>query len=634
MEIIVALLLLCTGLAVSLLVLRSRRSNIKRIRQRVHRLPIPNNHSSRFLSLEADAQPQNSDNSVDKKVLTSELKNEVNLANDDESPAHLEQDYGYAVLQIATLRIRNNDAEKYLLLFALLELIPKEIPRQIQTTLPNRKKLPGSRGKQERNIFIQRIALSISDALSWYLNCMRGECVIPIPEHRVMVEVHHLSPEPAWPFMTCVDHDSFIPFQAAWHIYPRLHQLISLSFSIEVLIEKKILTEDQVKVVHEFLRDRLHFDIAHYPSLWGSVNLLAPNPIFREFSFKLQEENPAGDIIKYGFIPRAGRSLNGLIIVLEEEKPCGKIMYVQEVSAASGEFSIPYNLGMNRVKIVHRTYGLLFAQGLARFIRSFSFQQTFSVATREVEIGGDKITVPLIKGASADIEQSRGDNNPVENPNNLFRPVHLSAIAKLHQERARHEAHRRSISSIQQSFYRNHEGALNEVRRRISLARSQLLIVDPYFSSKDLELIRIVGDLSVQIRILTSANLLRVNPTKNKSGGPVDPKEQFGYRLQEELSSYQREQYMNPIEIRVLEGDDSPVHDRFLCVDDTIHLIGNSLNSLGENYSVLLTSPDSKPIELELEEFWERAIPLHVWVTNSQKIVSFSSSAPVSELRE
>src|SRR5262249_45429904 len=139
---------------------------------------------------------------------------------------------------------------------------------------------------------------------------------------------------------------------------------------------------------------------------------------------------------------------------------------------------------------------------------------------------------------------------------------------------------------------------LRAVRRRISQVRKNLLIVDPWFSKDDLAIISTISNLSVQVRILTAAQVLRENPTKN-----TDPTQQTGYQLQEAPKNLQQQPYVNPSQIKVLEGKDSPVHDRFRCVDDTVHLLGGSLNNLGENYSVLLTSPDSKPILLDLETF-------------------------------
>ena len=50
--------------------------------------------------------------------------------------------------------------------------------------------------------------------------------------------------------------------------------------------------------------------------------------------------------------------------------------------------------------------------------------------------------------------------------------------------------------------------------------------------------------------------------------------------------------------IRVLTGDPPPVHDRFLIVDGTVWLSGNSLHTLGERAGVIVRLVfDSKEIK-------------------------------------
>ena len=570
------------------------------------------------------SQPTTHQDAPEKEKLPAESTPPLSSHADEQSrywPAQFERDYGYAVLHIATLRIREDKTERYILLFAMLELIPKEIPQLILTVHTKPKKLPGSKSKHERACFVSHIVMPIREGMQWYWDCMQQQCRLPVDNHIISPQIYRLSPEPPWPFMTCVDDGSFIQFMSSWHIYPRLHQLVSLSFSMDDLAIQERLTEAQVEAVSNHLHDHLHIDIKNHPALWGSVNLLAPNPIFREFEVRLKDSHSgAGDAISYKFILRADQDLEGLSILLEEERPCGQGLYIYNVTSLRGELEIPYQLGGNRLKVLHRDYGLLYAQGLAQFARSFSISQVHPVANRVFDFGGERTSVPIV----ADQEYSKmpvqtADAASASAPTPpLSKPKHLSAEAKLFQEKIDQEARQRASSAGQKVFYNDHQGARRDVRRRMANARHNILVVDSYFSYKELDYVLTVNRLSVAIRVLTSAKVLRQNPTRGKENEQLDPAQQDGYRLMERLSELRQQRYSNAVSIRVLEGQESPMHDRFLVVDGTVHILGNSLNAIGENFSVLLTSPDSKALTAQLQAFWDDAVPLEDWLARCQ----------------
>ena len=66
--------------------------------------------------------------------------------------------------------------------------------------------------------------------------------------------------------------------------------------------------------------------------------------------------------------------------------------------------------------------------------------------------------------------------------------------------------------------------------------------------------------------------------------------------------------------IKVLTGDPPPVHDRFLIVDGTVWLSGNSLHTLGERAGVIVRLPDPTPIIEGINAFWRSAPALSDWL--------------------
>ena len=74
--------------------------------------------------------------------------------------------------------------------------------------------------------------------------------------------------------------------------------------------------------------------------------------------------------------------------------------------------------------------------------------------------------------------------------------------------------------------------------------------------------------------------------------------------------------YPKKPEIRILTGKQSPVHDRFLIVDNIVWLSGNSLNTIGERAGMIIKLPDPEPVIELLHGFWCQAPTLPDWLAN------------------
>ena len=95
--------------------------------------------------------------------------------------------------------------------------------------------------------------------------------------------------------------------------------------------------------------------------------------------------------------------------------------------------------------------------------------------------------------------------------------------------------------------------------------------------------------------------------------GVADPSRTRGHEIQSQLS---RPGFEN-IAVNVMAGRRGPIHDRFLIVDDIIWHSGNSLESLGQRFSLMIKLPDGEPVLKRIQTLIdEKSRPLAEWAAN------------------
>lgn len=525
---------------------------------------------------------------------------ELNTVDDGTSstcPAQLLAQYGHAVLHVATLRLTN--PEGYLLLFALIELFPNEIAARVSTSEPKRLSLPGS---PKRYAFMQRIALPVESAIRWYRSCLDSNPIIEYQGKRIEPKVFHLQSEPPWPHFVCVDNNLTIPFLAGWHGTPRISQLISLSFALY-----DYLNEAQRKALENFLHDELHFQIGNYPSLWGSVNLILPNPVIRKFSGKLKEtSDPTGDTIVFKLRPRLNAPPSDLEVQICEKRPSGFAFHkFTPENYGTHAFKLPYALEGHHTYLISKRLGLLHSRGPAVFIRAVRANVNISIAERRLRVGSQTVAVSVTNSTADTTEET------LPSPELKYQ----DARTKLLEERSRQRAHQEGKSLGQQWFAQDRQGAVLAILDKLRHAQRSVLIIDSYFGHEELVFVNAVGNLKVPIQILTSAMHLRNSPKQTES---TEKMPKYGTILSENLRRISNDQYANTIDVRVLGGDTSPIHDRFLLIDDAVWLLGNSLNGFGKTLSTMVVLPDPAPLKQELTKYWDSAQGLPSWIKNRE----------------
>ena len=214
-------------------------------------------------------------------------------------------------------------------------------------------------------------------------------------------------------------------------------------------------------------------------------------------------------------------------------------------------------------------------------------QKEVEVPARDSKQSGDTYKVNEVETAGRTIVGDALENDGI-----------VGRLTEAGHQRSRQQA---AKDYDQHWFYNTPSEATAYVRQKIGGARTSVLIVDPYFAGRELlsygPAIRRPDD--VGLRILTSAQVL--NERKSK-------------KLLEILNKTFKDYSIKP-EIHVL-GKHPPVHDRFLVVDETVWLSGNSLHTIGERAGMIVRLPDPVPVIARLEAFWLGAPTLSDWLSN------------------
>lgn len=504
----------------------------------------------------------------------------------------LEDDYGSAVVHIAW--DRHSESGELTLLFAFVELLPTEIPPPIDDYDFKAPRSSHRLGKDSKHcIYVRHAVLTAREALDWYLACRIGTAVLPWGD-RLPLKLADLGEEPPWPTLISASDDSdAIPFVPQWIHCPRTHHLLPLvDFDLG-----QLWSEEEKNKAQAWLEDRLHFDLGKYPEYWGSVHLVAPNPVYREIDTRLQQQPPAESVL-VRFQPRANMSVEGLDLIFREKDPWGVTAF-RRTTLKSPLMRINFNREVAAVMddIWDRQRGFLKVSSSANpFLR-----------TIQLNMGILRQAVVHVQGRSYDVTRSDGPEFSRVIGSHRIATVRSRLLGAHFSRQERHTAE----SHDQRWFKDQKEEARALLRSMLNKAHREVLLVDRYFGAEELSELLSVGRSDIPIRILSSAEVLK---NVIKQGRQLT----YGDQLLDALMQLRSHQHMNPFEIRVMLG--AAIHDRFLAVDKRIWLLGSSLNQFGARGTMMLALPDPDAVRDDLLSEWNNSVPLEAWV--NQRIQS------------
>jgi hypothetical protein len=521
--------------------------------------------------------------------------------------ATFDDDYGKAVLHLVWNREGNGPTCIRSLLFAFVELLPQEVPAPPDDYDPR----AGVRltNDSTHHVHFRHAVVTARQGLDWYLNCRQGVALLPendgtLPSNTTEgkhLEVGALDEVLPWPELrTAGGGDDTIPFCPRWIESPRVHQLLPVSAPA---VMGKWSERDRAEA-NRAIENSLHFSIESYPEYLGSVHLIAPNPVFRQLTVYHPPRVHGGESVLLRFEPRAGRSVDSLVLFFEEQDAWGRnVARIEPVKGALLRVNFERAVCMVRKQAFDARRGLLGAEArwsvvVRRFATDLRLGSTLGVSGPEPGDGYDVARSSKAFGLTA------GDEGGS-----------ISARTLMHEAYRRRAATAHASEHGQRWFRGNTDNARTYVRSLLHGARRRVLVVDAYTGAEELfTFLLAVGAEDVPIQVLTSAELLK------KRQSATDPTKAKADILDANLNALRAARHMNSFEVRVMTGDRPVIHDRFLLLDDRLWLLGSSLNEFGSRGTMLVSVPDPGPIIPEISRIWEDAPRFEDWYRPRQEL--------------
>ena len=509
--------------------------------------------------------------------------------------ARLRDDYGEAVLHLAWNR--RSPCNTGTLLFAFVELLPHEIPAPEDKYDFRSKEFSRSLGcRSAHHIYLRHAVMPASDALAWYVDCLGGIVKLPLDEHTAGETLEHslLDQDPLWPVLyTHGNEDEWgvLPFCPEWIVSPRTHHLLPR----ENIDLSELWSEKELERARSWLEDRLHVDLGSYPEYWGSVHLVAPNPIFRALRTRLVHDASEKESVLVHVQARAGHKVDGLRLDLHERMPWGTTGS-QQCVMKSPLVSVDFGreVGNIAVDVFDRERGYVHVEAQAApFVKSFRLDMSIVIP---VVVGTGEDAYKVDKSGPPETTSVGGDGSSSARSRTLFSAYVARKARMLGREYG-------------QRWFRDQEGEAKQVVRRIiQTAKNEAVVIDPYLGAAEVrDFALATSRYDIPVRLLTSAEYLR-KPGQSP-GSPTN-----GQALLDVIGQLAPQPYANPIEVRVMTGSQPDVHDRFLVIDGKIWLLGSSLNEFGSRGTLMVAVPDPASILGDLLQAWNDATPLHTWI--------------------
>lgn len=525
-------------------------------------------------------------------------------------------DYASACIRTALYRVGNTKH----LIYAGIELCPNEL------NLPKESEANQYVIQNSNKRVFELNAFHIPDirkAINWF----NGEAEDLLPSYIKFEEQNFLTEPPEFPKLSYSR--ARCSFTPNWANDPRISRKIPLEEPINSIsgladeirtaknVEAELLTEyhENLLSAHTGLTQFLGFDpFTHVDFLQNKV-LLAPNPIFRSFFWNpIKNESDQEIDIFVSIEPREKIEQQDLYIRLFEHRndsitnSTTKLLRPQETSFI---WKVGREVSQVSWEVICECRGLISKSEPHGLIRQFisTISPITQVKSIEISDGGrrkPKQTVTTHSHGKPIISKIGNGTDP------------KSPLLKLTPRENQREILLGSELQNQFLLNKGKAAAQNIIRSLISRARSQLMIIDPYFGYRELGVYGYAnGQYGVTPKILTGADFLKtpVSETSKKMSSSDEDAQTItnGKAL---YGTIEKNASNLPIDTKVMSGEGTSIHDRFLVIDNEVWMLGPSLNEVGERLGVLVKL--HKPSELieRLVEIWNTCPTLSEWLVD------------------
>ena len=517
------------------------------------------------------------------------MKNYLNIIKSD-----------YEKSEITCLFLHNRASNKCYNLFSIAELVPAEQESSPIIGTESCSFLDRKAIDDNYTVYIGRAIDCVPDvAIDFYRNITSGfrlKYGSKLNNHIHLFDGVIMEAEPSSEYPLIIDKEREYTLS---NILPHRHTNLRVWSKIDR--QKKWLTEFTPEIKYKLFSKaaqltmvHLGFDISHIPEHLGSIYLCACNPYIRNCDFTLLDYDK--DLL-VRFYERDGKTIIGKTLVLEDIR-AGNIGFNMQVPITSTfeRIQLPHFPDKLQSKI-YDSNGFLIENHSGTWM-NFSLQMQIQTATLNLTVEEkDKTTTQEIAKFASE--------KPVTVGTYDHSLPHYLKSQQRNKEVDDLEARKEFIFFPSEDAVNDKEKARRIIGEILNRASQRCMILDPYFGASDLYFVYIIKSTSIPIQILSSAAFLNKKINEESALRHAD-------FLSSELKTFQKNIPQQKIECKVLKGSNkSPLHDRYIIIDDTVYLLGSSLNEFGTRATTLIKVPAP-------ERIIEKAISW--WSTDSKSI--------------
>lgn len=341
-------------------------------------------------------------------------------------------------------------------------------------------------------------------------------------------------------------------------------------------IFQKLLSQNELVKAGLAVKRELGISLVEHMEYWGSVFLCLPNPYTRRARLSL------GLDCRYLLVSiqeRNNSSVFGGTFEITDERQFGTGFCIRkQIDAARFWVEMPNEPEKLRYRIFTKE-GELIAEVANYFVKSFKFQMAIASQRRVFQTNTDNKEVPM----QTYEEFSIGD-----------------CSQEVYAQRLEEEGKKRSLKYLEESYtfvyFPGHKEDTNSRQKAerviqdiIGKAKKKCIICDPYFSAEDfMRFGTSVSSLDLVLQIVTSEAFLIQPLAKRSRLTQGDKLIQIMNLVKDKMQA----------QCYVLKGrKHSPLHDRFIIVDDEAYLLGSSLAEFGSRATTLFKVPDPDALD-------------------------------------
>lgn len=510
----------------------------------------------------------------------------------------------YERTEITCVLLYDRRLDTYTNLFSVCEMCPTEQQKsaEIMSKDPNGRSFPQvvKRLDPHRSIFILR---RFEDSGQAAIQYFRGESNCRVINDDPPVQVVSAG-------INTMDPPNEVPLVLPMHKNSGIAGVLphrSAGFRVCAFLDtsgatRRLFSDKEYLELSSFVSEAIGVDLQGYHEFFGATILCFTNPILRQLKERLSADEKSVLVELY---PRLDKKIDGLCVELTDERPNGNgFSLIYRCNKTKQLLSIPYSPYRLRTRLFQATGDVLYDYS-GHFMKNIQINMGLIGPSR-------RFTIRKQDG----IEQTY--TIPTVHYDNVGRPSDKDATP---EEMLIAAEKQRELDSFEDNrtfvYFPPEESSIDRakpiIRELLSQARNECFICDPYLSASDvLEFALFVSNSNLEVRLISSVAFLIQKVDK-------DSETTHGEKLYEVLESIKTQDPTARIQCRALKGrDKSPLHDRFIVIDEQVYILGSSLNEFGSRATTLFRVPNPQPLIRQVKSWWfqdEQAVGLTDWIT-------------------